>query len=221
MIYICDDINLDYPYEELEKYVSKERLIKALRFNERIDYALSLTAYCLLKYGIYKETGIVLSQNTTFEYYQHNKPKIEGIDKKFNLSHSHKCVATVISNHEVGIDVEGEKNITDNLVKFTMNKNEVIKINTDKSLFYRYWTNKESYLKLTGQGINVILTSLDFSPFNENTFSYKDAHFYSENHSNYSLTVCSFEDQFSENDVIKLSFNELLKAMDEMINGNN
>ena len=55
MIYICDDINLDYPYEELEKYVSKERLIKALRFNERIDYALSLTAYCLLKYGIYKE----------------------------------------------------------------------------------------------------------------------------------------------------------------------
>lgn len=221
MIYICDDINLDYPYQELEKHVSMERLIKALRFNQKIDYALSLTAYCLLKYAIYKEMGVILPEYITFEYYEHNKPRIEGVDKKFNMSHSHKCVATVLSDHEVGIDVEGEKNITDNLVKFTMNKNEIVKINSDKSLFYRYWTNKESYLKLTGQGINIILTSLDFSRFNENAFSYKDAHFYSENHNDYSLTVCSFEDHFSENDVVKLSFNDLLKAMEEMIDGNN
>ncbi len=167
MIYICNDINIEYPYEELEKYVSIERRIKALRYVERIDYALSLISYCLLKLGVYKETGISLDKDTTFEFYEHNKPRINGLNKKFNMTHSHNCVAAVISDNEVGIDVEGEKNITDNLIKFTMNKNEVLKINEDKKLFYRYWTNKESYLKLTGNGINVILTSLDFSNFNE------------------------------------------------------
>lgn len=221
MIYICDDINIDYPYEELEKHVSMERLIKALRYNERIDYALSLTAYCLLKYGLYKEIGHILPDYTTFEYYEHNKPKVQGVDKKFNMTHSHKCVAAAISDFEVGIDVEGEKNITDNLINFTMNKNEIIKIKADKSNFYRYWTNKESYLKLTGQGINVILTSLDLSSFSDSVFTYKDAKFYTETHEGYSLSVCSFEETFSEKDVVRLSFKELLKAMEDMTCGNN
>lgn len=216
MIYICDDINLDYPYEELERHVSLERKVKALKYVERIDYALSLLAYCLLKVGIYRETGISLADYTTFKYSANNKPHIDGVNKHFNMSHCIKCVGAAISDFDIGIDVESDKNVTDNLINYTMNSNEIIQIKNNKKLFYRYWTNKESYLKLTGNGINVFLTKLDFSSFKENNFDYKGIHFYSNKEDSYSLSVCSKDEIFNENKIVKLSFKELVKELEEM-----
>lgn len=216
MIYICDDINLDYPYEELEPHVSLERKVKALKYVERIDYALSLLAYSLLKIGIFRETGIVLADYTTFEYTGHNKPRIEGVNKRFNMSHCARCVGAALDDYDIGIDVESDKNITDNLINYTMNKSEVIKIKTDKSYFYRYWTNKESYLKLTGSGIDIRLTALDFSSFENKVFDYKDLHFYSIKEKNYALSICSKEKQFKDEDIIKLSFKDIIKELEEM-----
>ena len=86
------------------------------------------------------------------------KPQIEGI--YFNLSHSHDMVVCAVSQKEVGCDLEKIKEVKEKIAEHFFTKNEIahLKLFDEKERideFFRIWTMKESYVKMTGEGLRV------------------------------------------------------------------
>lgn len=92
-----------------------------------------------------------------FRFGEHGKPYITNYDGIFfNISHCRQAIVTAISNHEIGIDVEGRRRFSDSLLERAINNDEKASIlaNDDPEReFARIWTRKESFFKWTGTGI--------------------------------------------------------------------
>jgi 4'-phosphopantetheinyl transferase len=74
--------------------------------------------------------------------------------KYWSVTHKVEYVAGVIARERIGIDLEKIRPIKDALYKKTASESEWRLSDTDKiSLFFRYWTSKESVLKASGIGI--------------------------------------------------------------------
>lgn len=83
---------------------------------------------------------------------KNGKPYLENSNIFYNISHKNKMVGLIISNSEVGLDIEyiDTKNIRNQSVLkyfFTEKEKESIKNNED---LLTLWTKKESYIKLNG-----------------------------------------------------------------------
>lgn len=74
-----------------------------------------------------------------------HKPRLDVDGVHFNLSHSGDLVLVAFSHTEIGVDVEKIRPV--NREKFTFIDAE------DDEEFFEKWTERESYLKLTGEGI--------------------------------------------------------------------
>lgn len=85
------------------------------------------------------------------EYGQHEKPYLPDYPGIFfNLSHSGDYVTVAVSCHPVGIDVQEKRTISDALKgKFFAEKER-----TAKTPGYYIFSGKESYVKLTGEGMS-------------------------------------------------------------------
>ncbi len=82
----------------------------------------------------------------------------------FSLSHSGDFLALVISDKDVGIDIEKIREAKENLVNRVCCENEKKEIFSDENpdlKFTEIWTRKEAYLKALGTGIDRELTSID------------------------------------------------------------
>ena len=127
---------------------------KVLSFKFLIDRVLCAKAYLMLKQGLKEAYGI--DCNPVFDYIGHDKPVLRDYpDIHFNLSHCHKGVACAISDMPVGIDIE-EIQFDEPVAARVFNADEYARIKECASpaeKFTELWTTKESYLKLTGQGI--------------------------------------------------------------------
>ena len=77
--------------------------------------------------------------------------------KKFpiSISHSGEFVLVGIHNGDIGVDIEVIKSFDKRIITryFTRNEQEYIKTPAD---FFKIWTVKEAYLKLTGEGLKGI-----------------------------------------------------------------
>ncbi len=145
-------IDLDDPFfnREIMSRLSDARKEKILKLKQPEDRKRSLRAGLmihenLLRYGKNLE-DIVISNN--------GRPSIEGID--FNISHSGKYVIMAISDSGVGCDIEHirDRNVTPAKKCFSDNELSWMNESEDATLsFYRIWTARESYIKLTGEGI--------------------------------------------------------------------
>jgi 4'-phosphopantetheinyl transferase len=77
----------------------------------------------------------------------------------FNLSHSENTALLVVrAGHEVGIDVEMSRNMTniDRLAKRTFRNDEIILLEQsgwDNKLFFEFWTRMEARQKCLGRGV--------------------------------------------------------------------
>ena len=89
---------------------------------------------------------------------EHGKPMIDGLE--FNLSHSGSLVLCAVSDRPVGCDVEelreaprgvAERHFSDSEQAYLSQFSEE---EYDKE-FFRLWTMKESYVKMTGEGLRV------------------------------------------------------------------
>lgn len=89
----------------------------------------------------------------------------------FNLSHAGNRALCIISELDCGCDVEliNPKRFNFNLVKrfYSQQEQQIIE-NSDESqkvdLFFDFWTRKEAYGKMTGEGVNYIIgKKTDFS----------------------------------------------------------
>ena len=147
--------------------------------------------------------------NLSFEdmYYGENgKPEIKGIH--FNLSHSEDMVVCAVSEKAVGCDVEKVGEFRNGIAERYFTENEIAYLNLfdgeeSKEEFYRLWTMKESYLKMTGEGVTIPLNQIEFL-VNENIQVYRDniacdCIIKEYNIPGYKLTVCAKENVFADN----------------------
>lgn len=83
-----------------------------------------------------------------------NYPNIQ-----FNLSHSGDYVVGAFDSRPVGIDIQEHRKIKDNMARHFLNDKELVYIAGQtkraekEKLLCRFWTIKESYIKLTGEGM--------------------------------------------------------------------
>lgn len=101
-----------------------------------------------------------------YRYGQEGKPYLEGEKKPFySLSHSGSYVLCAIGDKEMGADIQvyrDEKNYRLAKRYFTgeeAGRMEEAAREEQKELFYRFWTAKEAYVKLTGKGLKQGLNS--------------------------------------------------------------
>ena len=89
---------------------------------------------------------------------ERGKPKIEGLE--FNLSHSGNMVVCAVSEKPVGCDVEELRKAPKGVVARYYSDVEqayLSRFSADEydREFFRLWTMKESYVKMTGEGLRV------------------------------------------------------------------
>lgn len=136
---------------------------KADRFVFEKDRLLSVGVWLLLRRGL-EDLGEDID-SLEFDETENGKPYIRNSDIRFNLSHSHDRVMCVLSDHDVGCDVEMISPIDMNVARrfFYGSEYDMILAETDPirrhELFYRFWTLKESFMKATGLGFRLPLDS--------------------------------------------------------------
>jgi 4'-phosphopantetheinyl transferase len=85
---------------------------------------------------------------------------VDGADLQFNLTHSERMIACVISSRTVGIDAECTVMNNLNLAPQILSLSEAIYLDSIPSAtrlyeFYRIWTQKEAYVKAVGKGFTI------------------------------------------------------------------
>ena len=90
----------------------------------------------------------------------------------FNISHCSHGIAAALSKVPVGVDIGGSRRVKTLTVKKSMDDEEKAYIGPMEGewlkeeqmrRFFHLWTLKESYVKMTGQGIRMPLTQICFS----------------------------------------------------------
>lgn len=111
-------------------------------------YSFSKTSKELLEIAL-KEEGI-----TSYKILKskNGKPYLENSNIFYNISHKNKMVGLIISNSEVGLDIEcvDTENIKrKSTLKYFFTEKERESITNNEELL-TLWTKKESYIKLNG-----------------------------------------------------------------------
>jgi len=171
MLYIFDGLNTlnEAFYEKTMPLLSGQRKekIKKLRFSAGKN--ASSMVYLLLRLGLIEEYDI--NEPVEFIFESKGKPVLKKYPHiRFNFSHSSGTAACAISKNNIGVDVQQIKTIKDNVAKRVLSAEEYIDFkNTDvpNEYFCEIWTIKESYLKLTGNGISDILTEITAASIEE------------------------------------------------------
>lgn len=146
---------------------------------------------------------------------KHGKPYLAGVMSPlfFNLSHSGDYIVCVLSDSEVGIDIEQHKECRMRVAYRFFHPKEVSFLEKmagkeQDSLFYRYWAAKESFLKYTGTGLAGSLSSfwVDFNSEKSSVVQTGEKEVYMNEcciDDQYACFVCSGKEEIPE--IIRLS----------------
>ena len=148
-------------FESFLEKVPEYRQKKAMSFKFDKGKMQSLGVGLLLQLAC-KEAGLE-GADEHIAYGENGKPfLVDFPDVQFNLSHSGERVMCVISPFEVGCDVEIIKGDRGRLAErfFKPEESAWIKhfdsIESQSEAFYRLWTLKECYMKVTGRGMSLM-----------------------------------------------------------------
>ena len=153
---IFDDMELvsEEAIAEMLPLVSDERREEALRYKHLFGQFACLKSYVMLR-EMLESRG--LSHPFHFDKNEHGKPFLKDHpDIHFNISHCKNGIAVAVSDQPVGIDIESYRQVSDSLIRYTMNEEEQRIINESDDpvrTFTEYWTKKEAVFKLRGTGI--------------------------------------------------------------------
>lgn len=177
-IYLFDklsEIDENKIYEYLD-FLTKERRQKAIRYKNVNDKKLSIAAYLLLRYAMKVEFGII--DEFEFVYGDNGKPYFKDYPNVFfNFSHCKCGVACVVSEYEVGIDIQDIIPFDLSLAKRVCCNEEMKELQLSKNKerdFCKIWTSKEGYLKMIGKGITMKLQDINTLDIPKFTFEKKD-----------------------------------------------
>ena len=162
LVYTADISVLDDPavFERLLGTVPAYRREKAMRFKFQSGKSQSL-AVGLLLHRACRDFGIEGADENVVTG-ENGKPSFRDVhDVHFNLSHSKTRAMCVISPYEVGCDVEHIRIGRSRLAERFFMENETRWIHSfaegieQDTAFYRLWTLKECYMKVTGRGLSL------------------------------------------------------------------
>ena len=198
----------DEQFKFFFELMPEERQKKVMRYVRAEDRKLCVAAYALLDYALslkgYKTADYRFCENET------GKPYLENLPLRFNISHSSDVVACIVSQTEVGVDVQKKVSEYKNVMRRVYCKNEidlVLDSKTPVDDFTMLWALKESYVKCIGTGISDMIAEYDFSSVvKENEGRAYGYEFTALDCGEYVLAVCS--SQMPKN-IKKLSASEL------------
>ncbi len=156
MIYLIDNIQ-NYSENQYLSHLDalpEWRREKALRYKQFDDRKRCVLAFRLLEYALQNEYGITTVLE--FVYNEYGKPYLPDLPIYFNLSHCKDAVACVVSDHEVGIDVESITPYNDGVARRICNAEEYqrLLVAADRDVaFTKLWTEKEAISKFCGSGV--------------------------------------------------------------------
>ena len=157
MIYLFQKLDTlrDAAWTQALSLLPDERKEYVLHFRKREDQKRSAIGWLLLAYGLKQEYGIQMppalcrTSNGKPYFPEKNMPF-------FNLSHSGDLVGCAISEKEIGLDIQKLVTPRPSLVRRVCTEEELafVENSEDPSMeFCRIWSQKESAVKLTGEGI--------------------------------------------------------------------
>lgn len=146
---------------ELLPLASDQRREQALSYKHLFGQFACLKSYVMLR-ELLEQQG--LSHPFIFAQNEHGKPYLKDHpDVHFNLSHCKNGIMVAVSSQPIGVDIESYRNVSDSLIRYTMNEAEQHIIQTSDDpirTFTEYWTKKEAVFKLRGTGITKDLHGL-------------------------------------------------------------
>lgn len=167
-------------YERAMSYLDQHRAKKARRLKAENARKLSVGAGLLLQLAAVGDGGEWPSRlgvsealrrleerggplEIVYQYGAGGKPDFADRALHFNLSHSGQYVCCALDEVEVGVDIQQMRMIKNrDLVerRFSMGERAALDACENEAerelLFYRIWVRKESYAKLTGEGIAAV-----------------------------------------------------------------
>lgn len=167
--------------------MSSERRKKCDGFRFQSDKDLCVAADMLLRRVLSEKTGLP-PEELVFSVSENGKPYLENGEYHFNVSHSGNMVAAAVNEScPVGIDVEQIKSVSAGIARRVFSEidrrfvfgNAVIpdgKIEDRDTLirFFKVWTYKEAFVKMTGEGICGNIKTLSYDKNNCITEIYDD-----------------------------------------------
>lgn len=167
-LYVCEISNLIEEIKADENAIQsyfdklgKTRIEHILKNNRAEDRARALGASLLLLFALGKE-GCELECLPDFAFTAKGKPYIKAYGHlHFNLSHTKNIITCVISDAEVGVDVEHIREIKEATVNRVFSENEKKMAEYKQEGYVRLWTMKEAYAKLIGNGLSDILEGIE------------------------------------------------------------
>lgn len=146
----------DSQFEKAFEKMSEKRQERCLRYKFTEDRRRMAFGEELLK-GLVSEVYKVPETEITLENLPSGKPVayVDGKEVFVSITHSGDFVAAAVSDTSVGIDLEMKKELKPSVFKaLSKEELEYAEKSGDKNhAFFRIWTAKEAYLKLTGEGL--------------------------------------------------------------------
>ena len=179
----------------------EERKEKILRYKLEQSRKQSLGAGLLLKWALKKHGAVV----ERLSYGANGKPEAEGVF--FNLSHSGQWAVCAIGDGPVGCDVEEIASVREGIAERFFTENEVQHLaqfegERRNEEFFHLWTLKESYMKMTGEGMSLGLDRFEFDMDGQPTVKRDgaicDCHIKEYELPGYKLAVCAASADFAE-----------------------
>ena len=171
MLYIFDELDTmaeDFP-DNVMPLLSRERLLKVQKLRMPQGKKASAVVYLLLRTALLECYGI--NEAVEFDYVGKGKPVLRDHPQiHFNLSHTKNAVACAVSDVPVGVDIQNIAPVSDRVAKRVLTEqeyNEFKESAKPDEYFCEKWTIKESYLKLSGQGIDTDMRTISADSVSE------------------------------------------------------
>lgn len=203
-VYYAEDVSFwkeSILFAHMEQIEEERRKIWEHREKSN-DRARSLGAGLLQHYALCDYLNLPWEKTPPFRTCQGQwgKPYLaEYPDVYFNLSHSGRYVCCAVSEQETGVDIQEHRSGRKGIARrfFTAEDNQLLQSldeNRAQDMFFRIWSIRESYIKLTGRGIGQGLASfqIDWKSSALREQGEAAAYFVENNElPGYSLCVCS------------------------------
>lgn len=153
-----DEIS-DSQYRHYFSLMPPERQQKCLAYRKDSDKKLCIAAYILL-------CRLCKTDTVNFTYDKNGKPIDPDGKFFFSLSHSGSYAAAVLSDAEVGIDIEEIRPVSPSVFRRVCTEREMSLLSEDDPLeFLKIWTFKEAYFKRIGIGLSGGLKNVDICDY--------------------------------------------------------
>lgn len=163
----------------------------------------------ILNYGLKNMFGIDGTRKI-IEKGKYGKPYLKDMEQyQYNISNTDGMVVCALSEVSVGVDVEKKRDFPQNVLRKCASAQEtayILETEDEKQRaerFFRLWTLKESYIKMTGEGMRIPLQEVEFCISEKETemnviegadiSCSKEGKFYQKDQGEYWLSLCTRE----------------------------